>query len=297
MLTISAMTIAAPLLAQGGAGERDSERALRERIALRDRVVAEAMEIVATAEALDAYLAIDDALLYSGPDPALRAARADLFPAAVEGAARRAEALISEGRAERALDLLLRLRSGGAGEDLTSAIDRARVARALERAAMLEARGDIEDARRVALIALNIDPDHPEANAALRRLDGAAPAAPAEAAPGDADAGDGAPAERERPASLAPPANVASEAIARRALERRVDALSDRLDRALTRLERLGSESTLRPGAPQPATVELDRRLRDAERDTQRLVGDLRREVDRLSREVGSLRQELNRLR
>ena len=306
VLTLATVAMFAPMSpawAQG-TGESASERALRERAELRDRIVAEAMEIVASADALEAYLAIDDALLYSGPDNALRAARRDLFPGAVEGALRRSETRLPEGRAERALDLLLRMRSGGASDDLTRAIDRARVARALERAALLEARGEIEEARRVCMIALNIAPDDAETLAALRRLDGAPPdAVPPGAAPPDAarenppPSRDDADDARERPASLAPPADIASEAIARRALERRVDRIDQTIARMLTQMERADADSTLRPGAPQPATIELDRRLREVERDSQRLMNDLRRDIDRLSREVQSLRQEMNRLR
>lgn len=254
-----------------------------------------ALHLLADGDALDAYLAIDDAMLLTRSDDELLRARREAHALAVAPALRLAAAYEADGRSDRALDLLLRLRDGGPDPRLDAAILRARAGRALDRAALMEAGGDTLEAARICLLAANIAPGDERVLAALERLrTGNADVADAEPAPpADAEIA----ARNAPPASLAPPADVAGEQIARMALERRVDRLDSALARALTEIERLGGDITLRPGAAQPAVIELDRRFNDAQRELQRNLNDLRREVDRLSRDVQSLRREVDRLR
>ncbi len=72
--------------------------------------------------------------------------------------------------------------------------------------------------------------------------------------------------------------------------------LAERVRDVERRLDRLSTSPTLEARA-EPAVDGLDRRLTETQRDLERQIFELRREVERHQREVDSLRREVDRLR
>lgn len=72
--------------------------------------------------------------------------------------------------------------------------------------------------------------------------------------------------------------------------------LADRLRDVERRLDRLSTSPTIEARA-EPAVDGLDRRLTETQKDLERQIFELRREVERHQREMDSLRREVDRLR
>lgn len=249
-------------------------------MAVRSEARDEALEAVASGDALRTLTAIERYFRVAPRDQTLELIQSEVRPLAVRTALARVDELLAADDPQGAIDLLARV--GGVADDaeLDRAMERASLAHWLKAGAEAEAAGESGAARRAYLRAATIDPLHEGVIAGMERTGAAVPARR-----GGGEAQD---------EGVPPDLNIPIQQ--NRALERDLELALRRVERLEGEVSALNAQSTF-SGRAEPATRELDRRLDDLRREVSRLVSDLSRRFDRLESDVDRLRREVSRIR